>query len=193
MKKLAAPLLAGLFVFVTLEYLALAYPTIFPTGTTIYKPSQAYSSYILISDHSSVGNHPDATVRAEGTVPDDIRLIDMNGNVVHTWNVATTFNKRSRLAPNGHLLYAGPNRTIIEYDWDGNVVWTHEGIGSINDLRWLPNNNRLLIAHQLIPDEFQRQVKDVDISPWWAPRKRRAVSTTLRQPECAFSEASPRC
>ena len=111
-------------------------------------------------------------MRAGSTVPDDVRLIDMNGNVVHSWTVPAWLNKRSSLLPNGHLLYAGPNQTIFEYDWDGNVVWTHEGIGSVNDLRWLPNNNRLLGAHQLMPDDFQNQVRDVEIAPWWPPRKR---------------------
>ena len=115
--------------------LAVAYPTIFPTGTTIYKPDEAHSSYILISDHASHGNHPSAKVRAEGVIPDDVRLIDMNGQVVHTWKVTPYFNKRSRLLPNGHLLYVGAQETILEYDWDGNVVWSHEGIASVNDLR----------------------------------------------------------
>ncbi len=87
--------------------------------------------------------------------PGDVRLIDMNGNVVHTWQVEPYFNKRSRLQPNGNLVYVGPNKTIYEYDWDGNVVWTHEGIGSVNDMRVLPNNNRLLIAHEPVPPEFQ--------------------------------------
>ena len=153
---------------------AFAYPTIYPTGTTIYQPDVAYSSYILISDHTDLGNHPSAAVRAEGKSPGDIRLIDMNGNVVHTWNVAPTFNKRSRLMPNGHLLYAGPDKRVIEYDWDSNVVWEHQGIGSKNDLRYLPNGNTLLIAHEPIPQSAQDRVDDVDekIAPWWAPRKR---------------------
>jgi outer membrane protein assembly factor BamB len=157
---------------VALACLAAAYPSVYPTGTTIYKPTEAYSSYILVSDHSNLGNHSSAAVRAESIVPDDVRLIDMNGNVVHSWKVVAYFNKRSRLLPNGHLLYVGPDKTIYEYDWDGNIVWTHQGIDSVNDLRWLPNNNRLLIAHEPIPEEYQRQVRDVEIAPWWKPRKR---------------------
>jgi len=155
--------------------------TVFPTGTTIYNPAEAYSSYILIADHNAYGNHPKARVRESGEdiSPCDIRLIDMNGNVVHTWNVAPNFNKRCRLLPNGNLVYAGPDKTIFEYDWDGNVVWTHKGIGSINDLRVLPNNNRLLIAHEPIPEEFQKKVKDVEIAPWWEPRKRGSEETQL--------------
>jgi outer membrane protein assembly factor BamB len=165
------PLVVGLFASLCGVGLA-AYPTVYPTGTTIYKPDEAHSSYILISDHSTTGNHPDAEVRAQSRVPDDIRLVDMNGNVVHTWTVAPNFNKRSRLLPSGNLVYAGPSRTIYEYDWDGNVVWTHRGIGSTNDLRVLPNGNRLLVAHEPMPWESQRRVRDVHLSPWWDPQPR---------------------
>lgn len=171
--------LMGALFSLAIVCLAVAYPSVFPTGTTIYKPSESYSSYILISDHSSMGNHSSAKVRAESMIPDDIRLIDMNGKVVHTWKVVPYFNKRSRLLPNGHLLYVGPEETIIEYDWDGNVVWTHKGIASVNDMRWLPSNNRLLIAHEPLPDEYQKQVEDVEISPWWKPRKRGTVEKQL--------------
>ena len=92
--------------------------TIFPTGTTIYNPDETYSSYILIADHTRVGNHPKAKVREAGAeiVPDDIRLIDMNGNVVHTWKVAPFFNKRCRLLPTGNLVYTGPNNTTTSTD-----------------------------------------------------------------------------
>jgi len=162
----------GILTSLVLAYLAFAYPTIFPTGTTIYKPDECHNSYILIADHASLGNHPSAQVRAKSEITDDIRLIDMNGSVVHTWKVTPNFNKRCRLLPNGHLLYVGPNKTIIEYDWDGNTVWTHEGIDSINDMRWLPNNNRLFLAHEPLPEKYQKQVKDVEISPWWPLRKR---------------------
>ncbi len=174
-----SPLISAGMLLSAFACIALAYPTIFPTGTTIYKPAECYSSYILVSDHSALGNHPDAKVRAQDKITDDVRLIDMNGRVVHTWKVAPNMNKRSRLLPNGHLVYAGPEKTIYEYDWDGNVVWKHQGIGSINDLRVLPNGNKLLLAHEPIPDEFQKQVKDADMSPRWPPRKRGTVEHQL--------------
>ncbi len=179
-RKRTVSIAAGLLALATMSHPALA-QTVFPTGTTIYNPAEAHSSYILISDHSAVGNHPSARVRAEegGASPGDVRLVDMNGNVVHRWEVIPYFNKRSRLLPSGNLVYVGPNRTIYEYDWDGNVVWTHEGIGSVNDLRILPNNNRLLIAHEPIPEEFQQQVRDVEIAPWWGPRYRGSQETQL--------------
>ncbi|TPV95189.1 MAG: hypothetical protein B7733_11260 [Myxococcales bacterium FL481] len=152
-----------------------AYPSVYPTGTTIYRPAEAYGSYILVADHASHGNHASAKVRAGSQTPGDVRLIDMNGNLVHTWNVVPYFNKRCRLLPNGHLVYVGPNETIYEYDWDGNIVWSHQGIDSINDLRVLDNGNRLLIAHEPIPESYQRRVRDTSVKPWWKERKRGSV------------------
>ena len=153
---------------------AFGYPTVYPTGTTIYDPDNAFGSYILVADHNDRSNHPSAAARTEGQVPGDIRLIDMNGNVVHTWNVEPYFNKRVRVLENGHLLYAGPDKRVIQYDWDSNIVWEHKGIGSVNDLRILPNGNRLLIAHEPIPQSAQGKVEDVSekIAPWWGPRMR---------------------
>ena len=153
---------------------AFGYPTVYPTGTTIYDPDNAFGSYILVADHNDRSNHPSAAARTEGQVPGDIRLIDMNGNVVHTWNVEPYFNKRARVLENGHLLYAGPDKRVIQYDWDSNIVWEHKGIGSVNDLRILPNGNRLLIAHEPIPQSAQGKVEDVSekIAPWWGPRMR---------------------
>ncbi len=153
-------------------FMAYAAPTIFPTGTTIYKPDEAFGSYILVSDHTTLGNHPEAATRARGRVPDDVRLIDMNGNLVHSWKVEPYFNKRSRLLPNGNLVTVGRNRRIVEYDWDGNIVWTHEGIGSVNDMRVLPNGHKLLLAHEPIPADFQQQVQDQEATQWWDERRR---------------------
>ena len=163
---------SGVLLFSLPVLLLFSAPTVFLTGTTIYYPDQAHGSYILISDHNNVGNHPEAAVRAQGVVPDDVRLGDMNGNVVHAWQVEPYFNKRSRLLPNGNLVTVGNNRRIVEYDWDGNIVWTHEGIGSVNDMRVLANGNKLLVAHDPMPAEFQQQVRDQVATQWWGERNR---------------------
>jgi hypothetical protein len=54
-------------------------------------------------------------------------LIDMQGQVVHTWRIGTT----PRLLDNGNLLDAtkddpGGFGGFRELDWDGNVVWEYE-------------------------------------------------------------------
>tara|TARA_B100000959_G_scaffold142224_1_gene149282 strand:+ start:2815 stop:4098 length:1284 start_codon:yes stop_codon:yes gene_type:complete len=172
MKRILPRIAIGVLLVALPMFLVFPAPTVFPTGTTIYYPDQAHGSYILVSDHNNVGNHPQAAVRAQGVVPDDVRLIDMNGNVVHAWRVEPYFNKRSRLLPNGNLVTVGNNRRIVEYDWDGNIVWTHEGIGSVNDMRVLANGNRLLVAHDPMPAEFQQQVIDQAATQWWGARNR---------------------
>ena len=172
MKRILPRIATGVLLVALPMFLAFPAPTVFPTGTTIYYPDQAHGSYILVSDHNNVSNHPQAAVRAQGVVPDDVRLIDMNGNVVHAWRVEPYFNKRSRLLPNGNLVTVGNNRRIVEYDWDGNIVWTHEGIGSVNDMRVLANGNRLLVAHDPMPAEFQQQVIDQAATQWWGARNR---------------------
>jgi len=145
-KKILSPPI-GIFVTLAIVYLAFAYPTIFPTGTTIYKPDECYNSYILIADHASLGNHSSAKVRAKSEITGDVRLIDMNGTVVHTWKVVPNFNKRCRLSPDGNLLYVGPNETIFEYDWDGNIVWTHEGIDSMNACLQSSGSEQIFAGH----------------------------------------------
>lgn len=131
--------LVGVLVSLSLQSV-IAYPSIFPTGTTIYKPAKSYSSYILVSDHASLGNHPSAKTRTKSVAPDDVRLIDMNGNVVHKWLVKPYFNKRSRLLANGKRVYLGPDKTLYEYNWEGDIVWSHKDIDSVNDMRVLANN-----------------------------------------------------
>ena len=126
---------AGLLALAALTHPAFA-QTVFSTGTTIYDPAEAYSSYVLMSDHSAVSNHPSARFRAEsaGGSPGDIRLIDMNGNVVHTWEVAPYFNKRSRLLPSGNLVYntyiAEDNTgRLFQVRPDGEIVWEYVNRG----------------------------------------------------------------
>jgi hypothetical protein len=53
-------------------------------------------------------------------------LIDMQGNVVHTWLVGTN----PRFLPNGHLLDASRDdpsgfQGFVELDWDGKTVWEY--------------------------------------------------------------------
>jgi outer membrane protein assembly factor BamB len=73
-------------------------------------------------------------------------LIDMNGRVVHAWPTARA-KSRLRLLPNGNLLAVGLGRAVVEYDWDGNLVWQHRIEGEIphHDVIRLANGNTLLV------------------------------------------------
>ncbi|MEZ5064276.1 MAG: aryl-sulfate sulfotransferase [bacterium] len=91
-------------------------------------------------------------------------LIDMNGEVVHTWDHGTVIGSSLYLQDNGDLirpasagiLYAsiGVGSGLIERtDWDGNVLWEFVYSDSTrithHDIAVLPNGNILAIAREL--------------------------------------------
>ena len=107
---------------------AVAQPSVYPTGVTRYDPQLAYSSYVLF------------------TAPDGkTRLIDMDGNVVHTWmqpgfpseiiaprlvggRRGEMFAQLSALKrlPHGFRREEAigySNKTFGVVDWNGKVVW----------------------------------------------------------------------
>jgi len=77
----------------------------FPKGTRIYKPDKCCNGYTLVPYENGM-----------------IIIIDMKGNVVHSWEIGT---ERARLLENGHVVVM-QGRRIVEYDWDGKVVWEYQ-------------------------------------------------------------------
>lgn len=128
---------------------ALANPSVFPTGTTIYDPARAHNSFISFS--------------ADGAT----HLIDMNGNEVHRWpypglpgaviDPALVKGEKGRVLlqtsrnddPRGGIF---TNRTVAELDWNNRIVWewgTQAPGGSArqnHDWARLPNGNTLLLV-----------------------------------------------
>ena len=49
-------------------------------------------------------------------------LIDMNGRVVHTWPEARS-KSRLRLSPDGELLTLSLSGGVVEYAWEGELLW----------------------------------------------------------------------
>ena len=92
--------------------------TVFPTGTTIYKPEKCFNGYTL---------YPSRKVGV-GAV-----LVDMNGNVVRSWPCFDSF--MINLLPQGRILGGRTGRVtrvyshthgaddVVQEDWDGNVEW----------------------------------------------------------------------
>ena len=93
-----------------------------------------------------------------------MRLIDMDGNVVHEWN--TTNAGYAVLLENGNLLALGapPEKNprfhgpgvrgglLQELDWDSNVIWSHrvsdEHMQMHHDVDVLPNGNLLYLVRE---------------------------------------------
>jgi hypothetical protein len=148
--RLFGLLLLGIVMVNWIAGKAIASPSVFPTGTTLYDPEQAYSSYILFSA-------PDGNTH----------LIDMNGNEVHRWNKfgfpPEMVDPSQNGGAKGHVLVqlkngASPfgnifaNQEVGELDWDGTVVWRwgNQAAGKKarqnHDINRLPNGHTLLVT-----------------------------------------------
>src|SRR5215470_9279847 len=93
----------------------LAAPSVFPTGTTLYRPDRAWNGYTVLS--------PLGTQAAI--------VIDMNGNVVKQWDgYNNSAGGPARIFPDGVVMAAnGTNAPhqesleLIQRDFEGHVVW----------------------------------------------------------------------
>jgi hypothetical protein len=164
---------------------AIAGPSVYPTGVTIYNPQKAYNGYVVFSA-------PDGKTH----------MIDMNGNEVHRWDYyafpAELIDPAKNGGKRGHLVvqtrngtsfpYFGgmlDNQEVGEVDWDGNVVWRWAGPSPVSpalqnhDWARLPNGNTLLITSAIrvvggvsdkpIDDQVIREVNPRGETVWsWA-------------------------
>ena len=150
------------FVFALGISSAIAAPSVYPTGVTVYDPKLAYNSFIVFAapDHKT-------------------RLIDMNGTVVHQWDHAgfpsEILDPAVTGGAKGHVLVqlstiegggAGVvpnqpaefrNKTIGEQDWDGKIVWEWgkeaPGGAARQHHDWFreANGNTLILANSFHP------------------------------------------
>ena len=120
-------------------------PSVFPTGVTIYRPDKAYNCFVL---------HEGRDARSY--------LIDMNGNDVKVFDYpgfpAEMIEPRLAKGERGHVLLQkeperSRNKTLLEVDWDGNIVWEwgEKAPGGMalqnHDLARLPNGNTLVLSY----------------------------------------------
>ncbi len=97
-----------------------------PTGVLQWNKKKAYDGYTLFAP----------VVKGKTTY-----LIDMEGNVVHTWKHKYPPGLYAELLPNGNLLrtsrlpmkqkkgycgIGGNGGLVEEIDWDGNVIWRYK-------------------------------------------------------------------
>lgn len=94
---------------------AVAAPTVYPTGTTIYDPDQAWNGYTVLSPLST----------------QTVVVIDMNGNVVKEWHdVNNSAGGPARVLPGGVVVSASGARPphqesleLVQLDFEGKVEW----------------------------------------------------------------------
>ncbi len=103
--------------------LLFAFPTVYPTGTTIYKPDKAWNGY-------TISPNPQGAI-----------LIDMNGNVVKQWKGIGGVENPNKILPGGYVMGTTGNRgpgyqdniDLVQVDWDGKTVWQFNRYDEIKD------------------------------------------------------------
>ena len=111
----------------------------------------------------------------------DAYLIDLRGNVVHRWHSEEGIHYAG-LLDNGNLLcrtfppqdaggvetVGGSSASILELDWDSNIVWAYRDDMLHHDYQRLPNGNTLLLLWEPLPPDLAAQVQGgfaVDFAP----------------------------
>ncbi len=114
--RLASLVITGVGALVTALLVAsvYAFPSVYPVGTTIFKPDKTWSGYTLIDTNDS-----------QGAV-----LLDMNGNVVRHWTEIDAMPGPFRILPGGYIMGGSTVRAphqealmLRQIDWDGKEIW----------------------------------------------------------------------
>lgn len=102
----------------------MTYPSVYPTGTTVYDPAKCWNGYTIFQA-AEVG----------------ALLVDMNGAGVNLWKGLHGFP--NKLLPGGQVFghlgvrnpaYGMQDQTdLVQVDWDGNVVWKFDKLEYIED------------------------------------------------------------
>ena len=120
----------------------MAYPTIFPTGTTIYDPERCFSGFTIFQ------------AKETGAC-----LINMNGAVVQMWK--GLHGLPNTILPGGFVMGSTGERPaeygyqdfrdLVQVDWDGNIFWKFDKYEYIED----PGEEPRWMARQ--HHDFQRE------------------------------------
>lgn len=101
----------------------------------------------------------------------EVYLIDMKGRPIHTWRMPFEIGSHGVLLPNGNLLCAvtdheepladfdGVAGSLLEMDWDSNVVWRYDDPYMHHDFHRMPNGNTILLRWVPTPNDIACKVK----------------------------------
>ena len=134
--------------------------TVYPVGTTLYKPEKCCNGYTIVWGGRRV------------------KLVDMNGRAANEWQVATDQIKdgvaRAKLLEDGNVLVQrggmmSETGVVEEHDWDGRLAWQYAPEGTIphkkllgphHDVFRKDNGNTLLICRDPVPEEWMKRVRE---------------------------------
>ena len=143
-----------------------------PTGLTFHRHGLSTKGYTLLTPHGDAATY----------------LIDIDGRIVHRWVFSHIKPGYGRLLENGNLLMTGSDintpkppkdeptkappplehhvtrlggyhTTLVEVDWDGNVVWEYINKFQHHDFFRFANGNTMVPVGVELPEEFHRGVR----------------------------------
>ncbi|MDP6173170.1 MAG: aryl-sulfate sulfotransferase, partial [Rhodospirillales bacterium] len=96
-------------------------------------------------------------------------LLNMDGEVVHEWDLPDSPSNYAYLLPNGNLMVAcrakggevnmARGGVMMEMDWNGKVLWQYVDPYQHHDFRRTDDGGLLYIAWQLLPDDIAARVQ----------------------------------
>ncbi|MEH2260781.1 aryl-sulfate sulfotransferase [Nostoc sp.] len=113
------------------------------------------------------------TLFAPQTDAGKVYLIDIEGTIVHTWQLPYRPGRDAVLLPNGNMGYNGnhpdsPNLypawslwhggAFFEVTPDGQIVWQYTDYFHHHDAQWLPNGDLLYATVEPLPLDFAKQI-----------------------------------
>jgi Arylsulfotransferase (ASST) len=128
------------------------------TGLRGYDADRAFAGFTLFSPLPSSNK--------------TVYLIDMTGNVVHTWDMPYPPGQSGYLTERGTLFFNGqiPNASYVgqapyrggaalEMDWNGRILWEIKHPDHNHDGIRLRNGNVMLICQKPLPDDIAPKVQ----------------------------------
>ena len=149
----------------------MAWPHKYESGVTLYDRSKAFTGYTLFT------YMPRRAAAEPNEAPGEVYLMDMQGNIVHTWK--TIYPPwYARLMPDGHLVVVqrcskpsprrpgydefhmgGATGMMMELDWDSRVLFQHFDPNMHHDFRKLPNGNYVYVRWEEVPPDLAGKVR----------------------------------
>ncbi len=121
---------------------------------TVYDPSRAFDGYTFFAP----------------TFEKVAWLVDMQGRVVHRWEMETAPASHGKLLPNGNVMwqgkgpgsiedFVGSGSELVEVDWDGNKVWRYEELGLNHDFLVVGDDHLVINVFTPIPEDKARHIQ----------------------------------
>lgn len=136
-------------------------------GLTEWQVNKAFAGYTIFAPMVQVDK------QLEGKDFSYVYMIDMKGDIVHHWTVPGLVRMHGELLENGNLLcscsevgrqnpygLAFSSSSLVELDWDSNIVWKHDDpMHDCHDRCRLRNGNTLYLRYAPLTAEEQAKVK----------------------------------